>query len=81
MGFVGFIVTPNSLTMEPDWIETVKSWPEPRSFRDIQVFLGFVNFYWCFIDRFLRLAWPLSSMLVGGKAGRFLGPFLLSSDA
>ena len=31
--------------MEEERIEAVKAWAEPTSVRDIQVFLGFANFY------------------------------------
>lgn len=31
--------------MEEEKIEAVKAWAEPKSVRDIQVFLGFANFY------------------------------------
>ena len=31
--------------MEAEQIEVVSKWPEPKSVRDIQVFLGFANFY------------------------------------
>ena len=31
--------------MEAKRIEVVKEWPEPKSVWDIQVFLGFTNFY------------------------------------
>lgn len=33
------------ICMEDKQIETVKDWREPQSVRDIQVFLGFANFY------------------------------------
>ena len=49
--------------MEAERIEVVKDWPEPKSVRDIQVFLGFANFYWRFIQGFSRIAAPLTSML------------------
>ena len=35
--------------MEEEKINAVKDWPEPKSICDIQVFLGFANFYRCFI--------------------------------
>ena len=41
----------------------MKNWPEPKFIRDIQVFLGFANFYCCFIQGFSRIAAPLTSML------------------
>ena len=31
--------------MEDERIEVVRTWPEPQSVRDIQVFIGFDNFY------------------------------------
>ncbi len=49
--------------MEEERIEAVHDWPEPQSVRDIQVFLGFANFYRRFIQGFSRLAAPLTSML------------------
>ena len=49
--------------MEDERIEAVKQWPEPQSVRDIQVFLGFANFYRRFIQGFSQIAAPLTSML------------------
>ena len=49
--------------MEEERIDAVKNWPEPKSVRDIQVFLGFANFYCCFIQGFSRIAALLTSML------------------
>ncbi len=49
--------------MEEEKIEAVKTWPEPQLVRDIQVFLGFANFYKRFIRNFNRIVAPLTSML------------------
>ena len=49
--------------MEEEKIEAVKAWPKPKLIRDIQVFLGNVNFYQRFIQGFSRIAAPLISML------------------
>ena len=49
--------------MEDKWIKAVKNWLEPISIRDIQVFIGFANFYWRFIQGFNRIATPLISIL------------------
>ena len=49
--------------MEEEQIEAVKNWPEPTLVRDIQVFIGFANFYWRFIRGFSRIAAPLTSLL------------------
>ena len=44
-------------------IEAVKAWSELKSISDIQIFLGFANFYRRFIQKFGKIAAPLTSML------------------
>ena len=43
--FLGYVVSLKGIRMEDKKIEAVKQWPEPQSVQDIQVFLGFANFY------------------------------------
>ena len=43
--FLGFIVSPNSMTIDPKRVDTIAKWPELQSFKDIQVFNGFAYFY------------------------------------
>ncbi len=61
--FLGFVVSAQGIKMEEERIEVVKTWPEPQLVRDIQVFLGFANFYKRFIRNFNRIVVPLTSML------------------
>ena len=61
--FLGYVVSSKGISMEAERIEVVRKWPEPKSVRDIQVFLGFANFYRRFIQGFSRIAAPLTSML------------------
>lgn len=79
--FLGFIVGPKGIRMDPSRVATVKEWPEPGSFRDIQVFLGFTNFYRRFIRNYARVSYPLSNLLKGMERGRKTGPFRLTSEA
>ena len=51
------------INIEAKRFEVVKEWPELKSIRDIQVFLGFSNFYWRFIQGFSKIVAPLTSML------------------
>ena len=48
--------------MEEEKIDAIKKWPKPQSVRDIQVFIGFANFYWHFIKGFNRISAPLTTM-------------------
>ena len=43
--FLRYIVSSKGINIEAERIEVVKKWPELKSVRDIQVFLGFANFY------------------------------------
>ena len=61
--FLGYVVSAQKVQIEDERIEAVKNWPEPKSVRDIQVFLGFANFYQRFIQGFSKIAGPLTSML------------------
>ena len=49
--------------MEDEKIKAVNQWPKPKLVKDIQIFLGFANFYWQFIQDFSCIAAPLTSML------------------
>ena len=60
--FLGYVVSSKNISMEAKRIEVVREWPEPKSVRDIQVFLGFANFYWQFIQDFNKIAVPLTSL-------------------
>ncbi len=61
--FLGYLVLTHGVRMEDERIEAVKNWPEPKSVRDIQVFLEFANFYCRFIRGFIKIAGPLTSIL------------------
>ena len=62
--------------MEDKRIETVRNWPEPKSVRDIWVFLGFANFYQCFIQGFSKIAGPLTSMLKTTRSAKNLSSLM-----
>src|SRR5436190_19936232 len=61
-------------------VKTIEEWPEPRNYRDIQVFLGFANFYRRFITNFSMIASPLSDMLKGIKKEKKTGAFMLTDS-
>ena len=58
--FLGYIVTPKGVVMDPVRVQTIQEWPEPESYRDVQVFLGFANFYRRFIHDYSDVARHLS---------------------
>ena len=62
--------------MEPSRVSTIAEWPKPTTFREIQVFLSFANFYRRFIMGFSRIVGGLTNMLKERTQGKFKGvPF------
>ena len=53
--YLGFILLPNGLSMDPSKVSTILEWPEPRKVKDTQSFLGFANFYRRFISDYLKI--------------------------
>ena len=48
--------------MAQDKVQCIVDWPEPHKVKDIQSFLGFCNFYHCFIHRYSEIAIPLMQL-------------------
>ena len=57
--FLGYIVTPISVIMDPVWVQTIQKWLELKSYHNVQMFLNFVNFYRHFIYNYSDVAWHL----------------------
>ncbi len=47
--FLGFIISTKSIRIDPQKVNTILNWAQPTSLRHVRSFLGFYNFYRCFI--------------------------------
>ena len=72
--YLGFIIDKEGIHVDPERVKTISEWPRPKTYRDIQVFLGFCNFYRRFIFNFSGMAKPLTALLLGLKNGKKPGP-------
>ena len=61
--FLWYVLSAQEVQMREERIDFVKNWPKPKFVHDIQVFLGFANFYCHFIQGFSRIAALLTLML------------------
>jgi transposase InsO family protein len=61
--YLGFLVSPAGIQMDPKKTSAILDWPEPASVRDVQIFIGFANFYRRFIRGFSTIAAPLTRLL------------------
>jgi hypothetical protein len=64
--YLGYIVTPDGISIDQDRVKTIVDWPKPRTVRDIRVFIGFMNYYRRFIAKFSKLALPLTKLTQKG---------------
>jgi hypothetical protein len=44
--FLGFIIGRDGIRIDPERIRTISDWPSLTSFYDVQVFLGFMGYFW-----------------------------------
>ena len=66
--FLGYVVLAQGVRIEDKRMEAVKNWSEPKSVRDIQIFIRLANFYWRFIQDFSKIAPPPTSMLKNSRS-------------
>jgi len=60
--YLGFILSPKGLQMDPTKVSTIQDWPKPQKVQDVQAFLSFTNFYWRFIHDYLETTLPLNHL-------------------
>jgi phosphoglycolate phosphatase-like HAD superfamily hydrolase len=60
--YLGMIVSEGEVRMDPLKVAAVEEWPTPKNKKDVQTFLGFINFYRRFIRRLGSIAKPLTSL-------------------
>ena len=48
--------------MDPVKVEGVRNWPVPKTVKQLQSFIGFINFYRRFIEGFSGIARPLNDL-------------------
>ena len=59
VNFLGFVVSSKGILPDPDKISTVKSFPVPKSVKDVRSFLGLCTYYHRFVRDFAKIASPL----------------------
>ena len=57
--YLGVVISHDSVKMDPAKVAGVSEWPTPSNKKEVQSFLGFINFYWRFIEGFSHIARPL----------------------
>ena len=69
--YLGYMLSPDGLTMALNKVQIIQDWLEPRKVKDIQSFLSFTNFYHRFIYGYSRITVPLMHLTCKGVPWHF----------
>jgi len=61
------VIGPEGIKMEEEKVKGVIKWPTLKYIKDVQKFLGLVNYYHRFIEGFASIARPLHDMVKKDK--------------
>jgi hypothetical protein len=61
--YLGHIISPGKVEMDPTKLDGIKLWPIPKSTQDVQKFIGFTNYYRKFIYHYANITQPLNILL------------------
>jgi hypothetical protein len=69
--YFGLIISHNHVVMDPAKVAGVLEWPVPVNLKEVQSFVGFLNFYCHFIKGFAKVARPLHNLTKKGTPFKF----------
>ena len=69
--YLGVVISHDLVKMDPAKVAGVSEWPTPSNKKEVQSFLGFINFYQRFIEGFSHIAHPLFDLTKADSAFRW----------
>ena len=60
--YLGYLVNKEGVNMRKSYVEKVTNWPSPTNTKELNQFLGFVNYYRSFIPNFSKLTNEMNAM-------------------
>ena len=55
-------MTKEGISADPKKIKAIEDWPVPKDVTDVRSFMGIIGYYRSFIEVFLRIANPITSL-------------------
>ena len=63
MKYLGHVITQEGVKPDPTLIQAVENFPQPKTIKDVQSFLGLTGYYRRFIQNYSKIAEPLLTQL------------------
>ena len=63
--FLGYVVATDGVTMNDEKVRNIKAWKPPTWVKEVQIFMGFANFYRRFIKNFSAICTPITDLTKG----------------
>jgi hypothetical protein len=58
--YLGYIIeVGRGIRMDPNKMKAIKEWQHPKTLKGVRSFLGFANYYRCFIKQYTDITKPL----------------------
>ncbi|MBW0496558.1 hypothetical protein O181_036273 [Austropuccinia psidii MF-1] len=73
--YFGYVVSSDGLNMDSSKCQQILNWPQPQNIKALQSFLGFANFYHCFMKNYSKKKTSLTSLLKEDS------PFIFNEEA
>ena len=69
IGFLGHVVSNEGVSVDPEKIECIKNWPQPKTATEVRSFLGLAGYYRKYVKGFSSIAQPMTRLT--GKDVKF----------
>ena len=81
VAFLGHVISVEGISVDPQKIEAIVNWKPPTNVSEVHNFLGLVGYYRKFVERFSKIATPLTNLLkrIRNSSGQIPASIVLRS--